>query len=346
MGRTLMATTETNQPAPKHTMAGRELPTGGMPRRPELCLDPSTRQRVRTDNGARFPFPVPNGWFIVAMADDVLAGELKAIRYFGRDLVAFRDDNGVAHVVDAYCVHLGAHLAAGGKVEGECIRCPFHGWAYNGVTGKCVDIPYYGVEKIPSQAQIRAFPTVERNRAIWAWHHLAGAEPFYEVPDVAEFNDQEWSEPVLRRFEIATSCQEMAENNHDPVHFQFVHGTADIPVSDITIEGTYKRSIGLDGAFVRESFGLGLGVLRIAGYSTFISSTTPIDEEHVDVRWFFTSPKSLGPDTATEIADGFTGAVSQDLPIWENKRYVERPILLKAERAILEHREWCKQFYS
>jgi hypothetical protein len=38
--------------------------------------------------------------------------------------------------------------------------------------------------------------------------------------------------------------------------------------------------------------------------------------------------------------------VSQDIPIWENKAYVERPVLTKAERGILEHRAWCEQFYS
>ena len=29
-----------------------------------------------------------------------------------------------------------------------------------------------------------------------------------------------------------------------------------------------------------------------------------------------------------------------------NKRYVERPVVIKDERSILDHREWCQQFYS
>ena len=50
-----------------------------------------------------------------------------------------------------------------------------------------------------------------------------------------------------------------------------------------------------DGNFVREGFGLGLGVLRIKDWSRrSCSSTTPIDEENVHVRWVFTSPKSHG----------------------------------------------------
>jgi hypothetical protein len=101
----------------------------------------------------------------------------------------------------------------------------------------------------------------------------------------------------------------------------------------------------MGGTFVRETFGLGLGVIRTLGWSTFMSSTTPIDAEHVLVRWIFTTPKD-GPSTPDEVADLFLGGVSQDIPIWENKVYVERPVLVKQERTILEHREWAKQFYS
>ena len=60
----------------------------------------------------------------------------------GLSLAVFRDDNGVPHVLDAYCPHLGADLGAGGQVVGECLQCPFHGWEFSGTDGQCVKIPY------------------------------------------------------------------------------------------------------------------------------------------------------------------------------------------------------------
>ena len=54
----------------------------------------------------------------------------------------FRGKSGRAYIVDAYCAHLGANLAVGGSVHGECIECPFHGWQYRGSDGKCVKIGY------------------------------------------------------------------------------------------------------------------------------------------------------------------------------------------------------------
>jgi nitrite reductase/ring-hydroxylating ferredoxin subunit len=320
-----------------------------MPADKDLVLDPGRRphaRRPRAGAAPRFPFPIPNGWFIVARADEVPAGVVRPVAYFGRELVVFRTESGAPRVVDAYCAHLGANFAMGGKVDGEGLRCPFHGWCYDGESGQCTDIPYSDGERVPSRARVRAFPTLERNRMIWAWHHLDQGEPFYDVPLLAEFDDPEWSEPVYREYQVATCCQEMAENNHDFAHFKYVHGTADIPWDHHTIEGPYKRVEANGGTFIRESFGLGLGVLRTPGAFAFLSSTTPIDEEHVHVRWTFVTPTALGPDAAEGIADRFLTGVSQDIPIWENKAYVERPVLTKAERGILEHRAWCEQFYS
>ena len=101
---------------------------------------------IRKPEG-RFPFPAyPNGWFRVAYADEIARGQLKGLHYFGQDLVAFRDEEGEAHVLDAHCPHLGAHLAVGGRVEGRGIRCPFHAWLWDG-EGRCLDIPY--AKRIP-----------------------------------------------------------------------------------------------------------------------------------------------------------------------------------------------------
>jgi nitrite reductase/ring-hydroxylating ferredoxin subunit len=313
-----------------------------MPRNPAL-LDPLTpRVHVSTVED-RFPFPIPNGWFVVALAGELDGAGVVSLHYFGRDLVLYRTDSGEARLVDAYCAHLGAHLGVGGKVEGDCIRCPFHGWAYDGINGSCVEIPYGPSERIPGKAKIRSFPTIERAGAIWAWHHLLDEPPFYELPTVPEFDDPKWSPALVREFRIATTCQEMAENNHDWAHFQFVHGKESVPDGEEFVDGTYKRvrNPGLE----RETFGLGLGVVRVTDVLTFMSSVTPLDEGHVCVRWFFTVPDG-GPMTAEDFAAEFTAGVTQDIPIWENKVYRPHPVLTRSESGIVTHRKWCQQFYS
>ena len=335
------------------------LPLGlPMPRNHDLILPDTPRVRVRTVTD-RFPFPIPNGWFAVARSAELAPGAVLAAHYFGRDLALFRTEGGEARVVDAYCAHLGAHLAVGGTVKGDCLACPFHGWTYDGATGACVDIPYAETERIPAKAVVRAYPVVERNGLVFAWHHAKDGPPFYEVPEVPEFDDAAWLPPYLIEFRISTSCQEMAENNHDHAHFKFVHGTDAIPSASELIEGTYKRVEG--GGLIRETFGLGLGVLRMPATMTFLSTVSPIDDDNVHVRWVFTAPAGdakqgvdfvdgrkvdTGPNAAESFAKAFAEGVSQDIPIWENKVYRERPVLTKGEAGIVAHRTWAAQFYS
>ena len=98
----------------------------------------------------RFPFTsFPIGWFRVAKSSDITPGKVQTLHYFGRELVAFRTEDGKASVFDAHCPHVGAHLGHGGTVIGSTLQCPFHGWRFSG-DGTCAAIPYS--DKIPATA--------------------------------------------------------------------------------------------------------------------------------------------------------------------------------------------------
>ncbi|MFD0854665.1 Rieske 2Fe-2S domain-containing protein, partial [Actinomadura adrarensis] len=258
-------------------------------------------------------------------------------------------------VVDANCPHLGANLAHGGKVHGDLLECPFHAWRFDGVSGRCLDVPYTDAESSP-KAVIRSYPVVERFGLVFAWHHLGGADPFIDMPVMDEFDQDDWTAPVFHEFDIATCCQEMAENNADYVHFKYVHGMESVPGGDVEYDGFVKtvterqvfksksgKTYPLD--FVRQSYGLGLGALRLKGVMSFVSSVTPIDEENVRIRWVFTFPESM-KDFSEKMMKTFVDAIAEDIPIWEHKRYVDKPLLIRGDGPIIEFRHWAKQFYG
>jgi phenylpropionate dioxygenase-like ring-hydroxylating dioxygenase large terminal subunit len=317
-----------------------------MPYNPDMLFAPELRPRVLDPKKKRFPFPVPNGWFVVAEAAELAPGEVMPLYCFGRDLVLYRTAAGQPRVLDAHCPHLGAHLGVGGRVEDDTIRCPFHGWRFDGVSGSCVEVPYDEIDFIPKRARTRSYPAIERNQMIWVWHHLQDGEPFYDVPEIAEFSDPDWLPIVVRTYEIRTCAQELAENNVDYSHFKFVHGSPAVPENSFYTDGVYKRAANEDETFVREGYGLGLGVIRVSGFTTFLSSTTPLDEETVIMRWIFSAPRANGEGAAEKAAAVFCKNVSQDIPIWENKIYRETPVLRPSEKPITEHRRWAQQFYS
>ena len=306
-----------------------------------------------------FPFsPYPVGWFQVAYCDEIEVGDAKPLKYFGRDLVAFRGEDGKVSVLDAFCPHLGAHLGHGGKVKGNCIECPFHAWVFNG-EGKCEEVPY--AKKVPKKAKIRPWHVVERNGQVMVWYHPHGTEPAWELPDLPETSSDEWTKDQRRNWKIKTRNQEMAENAVDSAHFHYVHGASNMPVSKATIDGPVLNVIsttgmstprgGVDGQVESTSYGFGFAYIRFTGIveTLLINSVTPIDEEYVDVRFAF-RVKMLGDESITKgVGAAFMGEVSrqleQDIPIWENKIHHDRPILCDGDGPIGVFRRWCRQFY-
>lgn len=77
----------------------------------------------------------PRGWFVIAYGTELENQGVRPLRYFGQDLVLFRDQAGQPALLDAYCTHLGTHLGVGGVVEDGCIRCPMHGWRFDASGG-------------------------------------------------------------------------------------------------------------------------------------------------------------------------------------------------------------------
>ncbi len=307
----------------------------------------------------RFPFPMPNGWFAVAQGDELAPGEVRGLRYFGEELVAFRTEGGEARVLDAYCPHLGANIGRGGKVEGDTIRCPFHGWRFAG-DGACVEVPY--AERIPPRARLRAWPALERNGVLWVWRHAEGKPPDWDVPLIPEIGDSDWTEPERYRWKIRSRNQEMAENAVDRAHFRYVHGTLDVPDSEVTVDGVWRRSLQrskmltprgpVDGCIDANSFGFGCGFTRFTGIceTVLMASTSPIDDEHCDVRFEFVQRKENGlaprGGVGAAIIRDIVKQMNEDIPIWESKRYLPRPILCDGDGPIAEFRRWATRFYT
>lgn len=305
------------------------------------------------------PLPLyPNGWFRICDSDELVVGELKKLHYFGEELVAFRDAEQSAVVLDAFCVHLGAHLGYGGTVEEGIVRCPFHGWRYDG-SGQCVDVPY--AKKIPKRANIRSWPVCERNGMVMVWCHHEGLPPQWEIPEIPEFHSEEWTDATSRRFLINAHTQEMAENICDPVHFKYVHGNPTIPpTSTRSDEHIFHVHQGLsfdtpegevEGSVNVQSHGLGFGRTHFSGFldTLVIVTGTAVEGLQQEVILRFMVKKIGDAESDKALQDVFIAEVESqfesDIPIWENKTYWENPLLCDGDGPINSLRKWSQQFY-
>ncbi len=308
---------------------------------------------------SRFPYPAyPNGWFRVAYSEELAPGDVKPVHYFGRELVVFRGEDGEARVFDAFCPHLGAHLGHGGKVEGDGIRCPFHAWRFDG-EGSCVEVPY--AKRVPPKARVAAWPVCERNGIVLVHHHAEGKPPSYEIPVLEECSDAAWSKPENRFWKVRSRWLDMNENAVDGIHFKYIHGVPSFPTAEIHVDGPVFRVDNtmrfstpkgeIDSTLTTIDHGPGFQIVRITGAidTLMLNTATPIDEDDTDVSFSYSvrhegdeQKKRVGAARIRDLEHQF----EQDLPIWENKAYHEKPMLCAEDGDFGAYRRWMRQFFS
>jgi 3-ketosteroid 9alpha-monooxygenase subunit A len=302
----------------------------------------------------------PRGWFVVAWSTDLGPSEIKPLKYFGKDLVLFRTEGGEAKILDAFCPHLGAHLGHGGVVDGDSVRCPFHAWEFDGA-GKCTRIPYLKEgAKVPPKAKMHAWDCVERNGIIFVWHDKDGGAPEWEVPTIAEYGAEGWSDWYPNTlWNVKTHPREIVENVADSAHFPTVHRTFvdsfenhyDGHMATQHTIGTAEPPQGGKDSFdiVATYHGPAFQISDMKGvlHTRLFLAHTPIDEEHLDLR-FAVMLELSGPKTDTFAqfyVDNLRMGFHEDIDIWEHKVFQARPLLVAGDGPIGRLRSWYGQFF-
>jgi nitrite reductase/ring-hydroxylating ferredoxin subunit len=323
----------------------------------------------------RFSKPIPFGWYsvrrLVDLPSDLIAGgddpgAVFSFQACGQELIAWHD-GAKFRVADAFCPHLGAHLGVGGRVDATpehsgCIVCPFHEWKFDG-TGANTFIPF--AERTNAKAKLRMYPTTEIDGHLRFWFHPDPAvEPMWQIPTLI---DETMVPCGAAEWTVASCWQEMAENSIDMAHFVSIHGSpglgevrsavaeqvvdgsANGPIRHVVNKTVYETSKGLEaGELNVDMYGPGTSVTTFALFGTIklLSTTTPIDNGHCTIRMdFFHDGEALSAAIAPAFVKEVKRQFEQDVPIWENKRFIASPALAPYEKPITEFRAWAAQFY-
>jgi nitrite reductase/ring-hydroxylating ferredoxin subunit len=318
----------------------------------------------------------PTGWFQICWSWDLAESAVLPLRYFGRDLVAYRDTGGRVRVLDAVCRHLGASLAHGGTVVGDGIQCPFHGWVW-GSDGRNVCIPYQ--DRPNTARRVRAWRTAELNEAVYLWHDAEGRDPLWALPSVADLGphaaagDFHRAAPDGRAHfrDLTVHPQLVTENAVDAHHFRFVHRT---PISPVLIESrtegpTWYSRLGFGRRWAGRGPGVappddtlntliilwsGVGVsLNIehvkTGMRAIAICTTPVDEVRSEIfatYWLQRTDADDVPGHYRARLDDAKASLPDDVAIWNHQRYLEPPGLATSEGERFRRlRRWAAQFY-
>lgn len=307
-----------------------------------------------------FPF----GWYPFLLSSEVAVGEVKPLRAFARDMAVWRGEDGQVRMIDAFCRHLGAHMGHGGKVQGNLLECPFHAWRYDGDEGAVKDIPY--ARAIPPQVKrkcTRTWAIREANGWLWMWYHPdPEVAPLYEVVPLPEASDPEWTPYDIVEWTVWGSLQNMAENGVDFAHFKFIHGTAELPTSELSWgewdrQGIVRAKMGtpkgmVDGTITANSVGPGQAWVRFTGIceTLLVASILPVEEDQLRVRYCYTQPRAQaeGPmaGLARAIIKDVNKQLDQDKVVWDRMRYEPSPIICDGDGPIPRFRDFYRRFYA
>lgn len=317
----------------------------------------------RTPEERNLDYGFPFGWYPIMLSEELAIGDVKPLRYFAQDLAMWRGEDGEVRMIEAYCKHLGAHLGYGGKVHGNLLECPFHAWRYDGNEGVVKEIPYS--KSIPPQVKRKCTETwhiQEANKIIWAWYHPHGEAPKYDVVHLEEATDPEWSEFDECKWTVFGSIQNMGENGVDFPHFTYIHGVASPPESELEWgewgrKGIVRAKMGtpkgvIDGVITATSNGPGQNWVRFEGIceTLLIACITPVEYDELEVRYFYTQPKSqiAGPlaGLARAIIKDVNKQLDQDKVVWDRMRFEPNPIICEGDGPIPKFRKFYSRYYA
>lgn len=317
-----------------------------------------------------------NFWYPVCTASELRPGEPLPVRVLGLPLVAFRDEQGEAHVLSDTCVHRGGSLARG-KVRGNCVECPYHGWRFGG-DGRCEAIPSLGDQKLPARAKVDAYPVQERYGIVFAFlGDLPEGErpPLYEIP---EYGTGGWRASEIVILDVACNYERSMENGLDPAHNEFVHPRQGFPpmhhetlrlvdeawgsrfeahFGDPQLEKTtFARERNRTGELRAGSWFHGPNVLVT---SIFINAESnliqtffeqPIDDSHTRIYFINLRNCMLDPAMDDKVMAVNVGIAREDIGILENLRPVRAPrsttreIMVPTDVVVVRFREWLRRW--
>lgn len=307
----------------------------------------------------QYPFtPYPRGWYRVAWSADIKPYRIYNLRVLGRELICFRDTKNEAHVLDAHCPHLGAHIGFGGYVDQDCVVCPYHEWRFDG-QGKCRKIPYTNT-KCPN-VRLKTWPILDRNGCIYLYFHPQGKMPDFEVDHFPQIGSPEWTRFKKFSWKVRVHPFELVENGVDLSHFKSLHGFEEVLKLEsleinenemVTLTSGHKKVLSkiITTNVLTRYIGPGMTFMYVYGTWDMVvtSNVTPIDEKLSEISLQLCVKKSAFPPwdwlKMIILRQALNSTFTPDFKIWENRIFAPRPPVMKEDGPISKVRRWCEQF--
>lgn len=159
-------------------------------------------------------------WQPIASVAELDEQPTKQIRLMGEDLVIYKDKSGTYGVLELHCPHRRADLSYG-IVEDCGLRCNYHGWLFD-EHGNCIDQPFEEIAHpeahFKEKIKVKAYQIQPKAGLLWVY---MGPDPVPELWDWEMYHEIGYKQIVFSP--ISCNWLQCAENDIDPVHFEWLH---------------------------------------------------------------------------------------------------------------------------
>ena len=172
-----------------------------------------------------------NAWYALGWSEDI--GREPVSRTVLNQQIAFyrKQEGGVAALADR-CPHRFAPLSRG-RLKGDVLECGYHGLQF-GTNGRCVFNPH-GDGSIPKNANVRAYPVVERHSMAFIWMGAAELADEATLPDFSPFDADGEFVSVFGTLHVKANYQLITDNLLDLTHGQYLHPLFTNPAGPATM---------------------------------------------------------------------------------------------------------------
>jgi phenylpropionate dioxygenase-like ring-hydroxylating dioxygenase large terminal subunit len=296
------------------------------------------------------------GWHQVAFERE-LRERLTPVAIGSLPLALVREQNRI-QAIDAICPHRGAHLAYGGRLDGDAIVCPFH--------GHCIGIG----ESAQHHYRVRDYRVLSVGGLVFVLlneRHENGFSRLMQDLDRTHFFVQGFTLVANAPAEL------VVENGFDGAHFECVHGLRSRPElrllpsnnGALVVRSDFRlsafRNAGRDDAedpasadirFLAQVFSPNLCVTHLGEGETeqlVISGATPNSDGRCTIRVSVAVPARTDGSPPPE--EGIRSllrdsklAYDQDLLIWEHRAHDAPSRFDEGDDLVIAFHEFCKRF--
>ncbi|XAR71475.1 Pheophorbide a oxygenase [Bertholletia excelsa] len=169
-------------------------------------------------------------WYPLYLTQNVPDDAPLGLAVFDKQLVLYRDGQGLLRCHEDRCPHRLAKLSEGQLVDGR-IECLYHGWQFEG-EGKCVSIPQLPANaRIPQSACLRTYEVRDSQGVVWVWMSQKTPPDTSKLPWFENFARPGFQD-ISSTHELPYDHSILLENLMDPAH---------IPISHDRTDGSAKR---------------------------------------------------------------------------------------------------------